>query len=61
MAGREEYVRVRLVQRDGALWADPLPGGSAAISNVLFADGLVRIDAAEERAAAGDEVDVLLY
>jgi molybdopterin molybdotransferase len=61
VAGREDYVRVRLVDRDGALWADPLPGGSSAIANVLFADGLVRIDAAQDRAVAGTEVDVLLY
>jgi molybdopterin molybdotransferase len=59
VAGREDYVRVRLAERDGALWADPLPGGSAAISNVVFADGLVRVDAARERVAAGEEVTVL--
>jgi molybdopterin molybdotransferase len=61
VSGREDYVRVRLVERDGQLWADPLPGGSSAIANVLFADGLVRIPAAEVRAVAGTEVDVLLY
>ena len=42
------------------LWAEPLAGGSAAISNVVFADGLVRVEAAAVGLAAGDPVDVLL-
>ena len=45
---------MRLVERDGATWADPLPGGSATLSNVVFADGLVRVDAATPGLAAGD-------
>src|SRR6478609_7519253 len=61
VVGREDYLRVRLVERDGATWADPLPGGSATLSNVVFADGLVRVDAAAPGLAAGDPVDVLLY
>jgi molybdopterin molybdotransferase len=64
VVGREDYVRVRLVERGGdssERWAEPLAGGSAAISNVIFADGLVRIDAARAGLAAGDAVDVFLY
>jgi molybdopterin molybdotransferase len=61
VAGREDYVRVRLVTRDGELWADPLPGGSAALSNVVRADGLVRVDAALDRVEAGAPVNVLTY
>jgi len=61
VVGREDYLRVRLVERDGGLWADPLPGGSATLSNVVFADGLVRVDTAAPALAAGDPVDVLLY
>jgi len=61
VVGREDYLRVRLVERDGALWADPLPGGSATLSNVVFADGLVRVDSAVPGLTAGDPVDVLLY
>jgi molybdopterin molybdotransferase len=56
--GREDYVRVRLFTRDGQLWADPLPGGSSAISNLVLADGLVRVEAARERIAEGDPVEV---
>jgi molybdopterin molybdotransferase len=61
VAGREDYVRVRLDEREGASWAEPLAGGSAAISNVVRADGLVRVDAARTGLAAGDEVEVFLY
>lgn len=59
--GREDYLRVRLVTRDGELWADPLPGGSAALSNVVRADALVRVDAERLELAAGDPVEALLY
>jgi molybdopterin molybdotransferase len=61
VVGREDYLRVRLVEREGSVWADPLPGGSATLSNVVFADGLVRVDGAAPGLAAGDPVDVLLY
>jgi molybdopterin biosynthesis enzyme len=43
------------------MWADPLPGGSATLSNVVFADGLVRVDASLPGLSQGDPVDVLLY
>ena len=56
--GREDYVRVRLFDRDGETWAEPLSGGSSAISNLVFADGLVRIEAARDRIAEGDPIDV---
>ena len=62
VVGREDYLRVRLTeQEDGQLRADVLPGGSATLSNVVLADGLVRIDAARASLSAGDPVEVLLY
>jgi molybdopterin molybdotransferase len=61
VVGREDYLRVRLVERDGESWAEPLAGGSAAISNVILADGLVRVDAARAALTAGDAVEVFLY
>jgi molybdopterin molybdotransferase len=61
VVGREDYLRVRLVEREGELWAEPLPGGSAALSNVVFADGLVRVGASYARVGAGDPVEVLPY
>lgn len=38
---REDHVRVRLVERRGELWAEPLPGGSAIITSMVRADGTV--------------------
>jgi molybdopterin molybdotransferase len=61
VVGREDYVRVRLVDRDGEAWAEPLAGGSAALSNVVRADGLVRVDAARADLPAGELVEVLMY
>jgi molybdopterin molybdotransferase len=64
VVGREDYLRVRLVERDGdpsELWAEPLVGGSAAISNIVFADGLVRVEAARAGLAVGDPIEVLTY
>ena len=38
-----------------------MPGGSATLSNVVLADGLVLVEAATPALAAGDAVEVLLY
>ncbi len=38
---REDHVRVALVDRTGTLWAAPLPGGSAIITSMTRADGIV--------------------
>ena len=57
-AAREDYLRVRLEARDGDVWAEVVPGGSAAISNVLFADGLAKIPAGLGEVAVGAMVDV---
>jgi molybdopterin molybdotransferase len=61
VTGREDYLRVALDERDGALWADALRGGSATLSNVVRADGLVCVPAAVDRLEAGAPVEVLLY
>ena len=59
--GREDYLRVALDERDGALWADPLRGGSATLSNVVRADALVCVPAEVEHLEAGAPVAALLY
>jgi molybdopterin molybdotransferase len=61
LAGREDYVRVRLFARDGETWAEPLPGGSSAISNLVYADGMVRVDAARADVPAGEWVGVSTF
>jgi molybdopterin molybdotransferase len=60
-AGREDYVRVRLIERDGALLAEPLPGTSGAIFNLVAADGLVCIPASAEGLDDGTDVEVIKW
>ena len=59
--GREDYVRVRLAERDGVRIAQPLPGKSGAIFNLVSADGLVCIPASAEGIDEGVEVEVRLF
>ncbi|MCK4233459.1 molybdopterin molybdotransferase MoeA [candidate division WOR-3 bacterium] len=59
VSGREEYIRVRLKEENGAVWAEPVPGGSGVISSLSRADGLVRIDLESEGVEKGEMVDVL--
>ena len=58
--GREDYVRVRLEERDGSFWAQPLFGKSGAISHLTKADGLLRIGIHEEGMEEGEEGEVIL-
>ena len=41
--GREDFVPVRLIERDGVLWADPVFGKSNLIYTMAHADGLLRV------------------
>jgi molybdopterin molybdotransferase len=59
--GREEYFRVRLRRRQGALWADPVLGKSGLLKPMVEADGLIRVPLASEGIAAETEVDVVLF
>jgi molybdopterin molybdotransferase len=59
-AGREDYVRVTLTERDGVRLAVPMAGKSGAIFNLVKADGLVRIAASAEGLEEGTEVEVIL-
>jgi len=59
--GREDYVRVRLEPRGGALpLAHPLPGKSGLLKTLLQAQGLVAVQADREGLYAGAAVDVWL-
>lgn len=42
--GRIDYVRVRLVEEDGACFAEPVLGPSGLLRTMLAADGLIKID-----------------
>ncbi|MGH2436263.1 MAG: molybdopterin molybdotransferase MoeA [bacterium] len=56
---REDHVRVALVEREGRLWATPVPGGTAIMTSMVLADGIhvVPIDSTLEE---GAEVEVFL-
>jgi len=56
--GRVDFVRVRLVNRDGDITAEPLLGKSGLIHTMVKADGLVRIEAPVEGLDKGDLVAV---
>jgi len=59
-AGREDYVRVRLEEKDGTLWAQPIFGKSGAISHLTKANGLIKIGIHEEGLEEGEEAEVIL-
>jgi molybdopterin molybdotransferase len=58
--GREDYVRIKLEEKDGTFWAHPIFGKSGAISNLVRADGLIKIGIDEEGLEEGEEAEVIL-
>jgi molybdopterin molybdotransferase len=58
--GREDYVRVRLEEKNGTFWAHPIFGKSGAISHLTKANGLIRIGMNEEGLEEGEEAEVIL-
>lgn len=58
--GRVDYVRVRLVEKEGVLWAEPILGKSGLIRTMVQADGLIAIGINSEGLDKGTEVEVLL-
>jgi molybdopterin molybdotransferase len=58
--GRVDYVRVRIVEREGERLAEPIRGKSGLIHTMVKADGLVRIDADREGLDKGAAVAVEL-
>ncbi len=59
VAGRDEFVRVRIEGAPLVAW--PLPRDSALLRSLAEADGLVRVPAGTEGLEAGTEVEVLLH
>jgi len=58
--GREDYVRVRLEEKNGTFWAHPIFGKSGAISHLVNANGLIKIGIDEEGLEEGEEAEVIL-
>lgn len=59
--GRNDFVRVRLSERDGEIWADPVLGKSGLLSTVVLADGILEIPPALEGISAGEMVQVKVF
>jgi molybdopterin molybdotransferase len=59
--GRQDYVRVRLVRREGQLHAEPILGKSGLIHTMVKADGLIGIDVNSEGLDKGTRVSVTLF
>ncbi|MBN1932624.1 MAG: molybdopterin molybdotransferase MoeA [Desulfobacterales bacterium] len=57
--GRIDYIRVRLIQKDGVYWAEPILGKSGLIRTMVEADGLIKIDIHTEGLEKGTEVEII--
>jgi molybdopterin molybdotransferase len=57
--GRVDYIRIRLFDKDGELWAEPILGKSGLINTMVKADGLIEIDMNAEGLDKGSEVAVI--
>ncbi|TYP54242.1 gephyrin-like molybdotransferase Glp [Thermosediminibacter litoriperuensis] len=60
-AGREDFIRVKLEERDGELWAKPILGKSGLISTMVESDGLARIPPEKLGVGEGEYIEVELY
>jgi molybdopterin molybdotransferase len=60
ISGREDYVRVKLEEKDGTWWAHPVFGKSGAIHHLVQANGLIRIGINDDGLEAGEEAEVIL-
>ncbi|MFQ6090686.1 MAG: gephyrin-like molybdotransferase Glp [Candidatus Bipolaricaulia bacterium] len=61
ISGREEFIRVRLIEKEDGLYAEPILAQSGIISSLVRADGLVTIPALREGLGEGEEVLVELW
>jgi molybdopterin molybdotransferase len=59
--GRVDYIQVKLIERDGELWADPVFGKSNLIYTLVKADGMLIIPNDANGIAVGELVDVRLF
>ncbi len=59
--GRIDYIRVRLTETKGILWAEPVLGKSGLIHTMIKADGLIAIGENTEGLDQGAEVQVIPF
>ncbi|WP_080843773.1 molybdopterin molybdotransferase MoeA [Cytobacillus gottheilii] len=60
-AGRTDYVRTRLLQKEGQWLAEPIFGKSGLISTLVNSDGLIEIPARSEGVQKGELVTIKLF
>ncbi|MBI5959538.1 MAG: molybdopterin molybdotransferase MoeA [Chloroflexi bacterium] len=61
VAGREDYVPVRLLERDGEQWAEPAFGKSNLIFTLVGVDGLLKVPLNVTGLQEGTWAEVLLF
>ncbi len=59
--GREDYVPVRVKEKDGELWAEPIFGKSNLISTLIKADGIAQVPLDKAGLAAGEMVMISIF
>jgi molybdopterin molybdotransferase len=59
--GRTDFIRVRLVHRDGEWWAEPILGKSGLLNTMIHADGIIEIGKNVEGLNEGTRVEVILF
>nr|WP_263324103.1 gephyrin-like molybdotransferase Glp [Neobacillus sp. Marseille-Q6967] len=57
--GRSDYIRVRLVEKEGEWWAEPIIGKSGLITTLVKSDGIVEIISEKEGISQGESVPVI--
>ncbi|MBU4462322.1 MAG: molybdopterin molybdenumtransferase MoeA, partial [Proteobacteria bacterium] len=57
--GRIDYVRTRLIEKDGLLWAEPILGKAGLINTMVKADGIIEIGINTEGLDKGSKVSVI--
>jgi molybdopterin molybdotransferase len=60
-SGRDDFIRVKLIRKDGIWFAEPIFGKSGLISTLVEADGLLRVDRNTEGLYQGQEVEVMRF
>ena len=58
--GRSDYIRVKLIEKEGEWWAEPIIGKSGLITTLVKSDGLVEILSEKEGVSQGEFVPVLV-
>ena len=57
--GRADFIRVRLSEKNGVLWAEPILGKSGLINTMVNAHGLIEIGVNSEGLDKGAQVEII--